>query len=261
MCLTWSVNRPFCFYAGVINDKNFLREMSASQSEEIRKEGNAVYLKAIEDADPISKKSNLNIAIALYEKALRLSTKQTEKASASKNIAMASWKMAKLLCDQGEATKLRHFHFKEAISNFNTAYTYGSCHVQLWIDGILQSMYSCIQDAISHFDAYFKFENQIFCINECISLTAVDHLQAECQLEVANLHFKEGLYALQKRDCMRCLKLMRDSHFPLEEARKWGKDQEHIEMEIATLERDIFLHTCMAESIQARLTGMRSFLK
>ena len=228
-----------------------------SKSEELRLEGNKHYAKASSNFSPAVRKERLSKALNLYHCALKESTKQPEKCSAAKNIAIASWNMAQILHERHESIQLRHMHYRNAILNFNTAHNFGSCKSGLWLDSLTQSLYGCIQDAINDITIGDEliFSKKVLRIEDFIKNVTIDFIKAEFYLELANVIFREGVSALQKGDNKAFLNHMRETYTPVEEARRWGKDQEHIQAEVRVLEQDIFIHTCVAESAQARNIG------
>ena len=85
------------------------------------------------------------------------------------------------------------------------------------------------------------------------------YFQAHEYLEIANHYFNWSVTALGERDYRQCLTLLKDCHFPLKEAQRFGKDDGH-QREYALLEEDIYTQQCVAESVQERIKGNTDFL-
>ena len=61
-------------------------------------------------------------------------------------------------------------------------------------------------------------------------------------------------FHLQKSDYKKCLSAMRECFMPIAKCSRLSKD-DHLLTEAKVLESDVFMHQCMAESIQARAIG------
>ena len=228
-----------------------------SQSITYREKGNKIYTTALATGlSPCLQISRLKEALSLYEKAKNSSRKQDEKCSAAKNVGMSCKRIGLLLSQRNESVKERHYYFKEALINFDITYRFGSCKSLEWMDGILINFRDAIQDAIDDV-SLLDFEQKIVALEDyarCI--VNVDTQHAELLIEIAQMRFRHGISSLQKDDYKVCLYQMHECYRPIEEARKFGKDQQYIMTEVNVMDQDVFVHTCIAESAQARLKGM-----
>jgi hypothetical protein len=110
-------------------------------------------------------------------------------------------------------------------------------------------------DDFETFLSKFSFECRIGFLTQITELISVPELIANVYVHLVQHHFHEGINAWQNGDYMKCRHQMAECHFPLHEARKHGRDQPDVVSEIDVLEKDVHMHTCIAESSKARQTG------
>ena len=91
----------------------------------------------------------------------------------------------------------------------------------------------------------------------CFDTVFFSNLQAREYLEIANHYFSWSVTALGAKDYRQSLTLLKDCHFPLKEAQRFGRDGAHLR-QCALLEEDIFTQQCVAESMQERVKGESS---
>ena len=235
--------------------------MSNSESARYRARGNQCYRSACEAGlSPCLQKCRFQEAISWYEKAKSSGSKHDEICSASKNIATSCKKIALLLGSRYESAKERHFYFKESLENFDKAYRFGNCKTHDWIDNLLMTYTETVQQAINNVENV-EFREKIISLNQYAqSINNAKNLRAELYLEIALLHFREGVSAMTKNDYKKCLYERHECHHPTEEAKKFQIDSEsYIERELRVLEDDITTYISMAESCQARTRGKKYF--
>ena len=231
--------------------------MSNSESVTFRLRGNECYRSASKAGlSPCLQESRLQEARSWYEKAKSCTSKQDEICSASKNIAVVCKKIALLLTGRSKSVKERHFYFKESLENFDKAYAFRDSKTHDWIDNLLMVYTETVQQAINNV-ADIEFKEKIISLNQYAeSIKNAQNLRAELYVEIALLHFSEGVSAMTKKDYKKCLYQIHECHHPTEETKKIQMDSESsIERDIRVLEDDINTYTSMAESCQSRMRG------
>lgn len=231
--------------------------MSNSESVAFRERGNECYRSSSKAGlSPCLQISRLQEAESWYEKAKSCASNQDEICSASKNVAVVCKKIALLLTDKSKSAKERHFYFKESLENFDKAYTFRDSKTHDWIDNLIMTYTETVQQAINNV-ADIEFKEKTTSLTEYAqSINNAQNLRAELYVEIALLHFGEGVSAMTKKDYKKCLYEMKECRQPTEEAKKFQIDSESsIEREIRVLEDDINTYTSMTESCQARTKG------
>ena len=226
-----------------------------SVSNEWRKKGNELYLSASNDLAPCVRQERIKNAITCYSKALELKTNDEELSSAAKNLAMASWRVAKLATEN----YVHVFYLKEASKYFRQAYDASlSCKPPPWKESLLSNTSQFLDDVVQ-FSQTLKFELRSKLLNEIACQIPGGTLKANCYLQLADTVFKAGISELSAGRYKECLKLMHECYTPIEEARRYGHHDPFIEAEVRVYNEDIFIHQCTSESIQARVTGGQLF--
>ncbi|XP_057292718.1 uncharacterized protein LOC130621447 [Hydractinia symbiolongicarpus] len=225
-----------------------------SQSTIYREKGNKYYLSSqCEGISPCLQLSRLKDSLLWYEKAKHASSKQDERSSAAKNIAVASKRIGVFMSERNNSVRERHYYFKEALSNFDLSYRFGQNKDPEWINKLLVSYRETLQQAIDDI-SLLEFEQKMLALRdyaECI-LNA-SHIHSELLLEIASMRFHYGISSFNKKDYKTCLYQMQECYRPIEEARRHGRNHTYVIVEANVMEQDIFLNTCVAESAQVRL--------
>jgi len=84
-----------------------------------REKGNISYRHFMVSDSPECQKSYLESALRSYYRAYETAESSKDKSSAAKNCAMAAWRLATVLSQLDEETKLCEFRFREAIGYFS----------------------------------------------------------------------------------------------------------------------------------------------
>ena len=175
--------------------------MPTSESVAFREKGNECYRSASKAGlSPCLQKSRLQDARSWYEKAKSCTSDQNEICSASKNIAVVCKKIALLLTGTSKSVKERHFYFKESLENFDKAYVSRDCKTHDWIDNLIMVYTETVQQAINNV-ADIEFKEKMTSLNQYAqSIKNAQNLRAELYVEIALLHFGEGVSAMTKKD-------------------------------------------------------------
>ncbi|KAK3084872.1 hypothetical protein FSP39_020577 [Pinctada imbricata] len=237
-------------------------DSAKSSSAHWREQGNAIYITAKDGLPPVIKKDRLRNAANYYYKAFNSSDTEDEKVSAAKNLGMVSWKTAKVDEATTERITIMIHMYKEAFKYFSFAYYHSeSVKPQEWQDNLLSSARSCWEEAkvgrITNQDTHVRASAYL----EIVDSLEFDEMKAECYIELATCHFHAGISSLQNGDFKGGLCELRECYMPVNEAKRYGTDRVTIQAEIRILEEDIFMHQCMAESMQARHIGDSLFDK
>ncbi|XP_076453844.1 uncharacterized protein LOC143288991 isoform X2 [Babylonia areolata] len=225
-----------------------------SVSEQWREKGNSSYRRATDDLSPALRVLRLQEAINSYGRALSTAVNNYERSSACKNMAMANWKMAKAQsANEGPSSKIS-FYYREALSHFQDAKDCGSGRDAAWQDSLVDAGVRCWFDVSERLEEW-EAEERIHELHQLVGYIIDDATKAKEYLEVANHYFSWSVMALGARDYKQTLTLLKECHFPLKEAEKFGRRVPQLTRECAFLEEDIFTQTCVAESIQERMKG------
>ncbi|KAL8559222.1 hypothetical protein ACOMHN_040346 [Nucella lapillus] len=171
-------------------------------------------------------------------------------------MAMATWKMAK--AQRGGSCKVSDsiiiLYFKEALSHFQVALDYGSGRNAAWHDSLTDCAACCWFDVSAMMESW-EAEVRVREMHQLVGYIMDDVTKAREYLEIANHYFHWSLTALGERDFRQCLTLLKECHFPLKEAQRWGHQCPVVSRECPILEEDIYVQSCVAESIQERVKG------
>lgn len=221
-----------------------------------REQGNGIYVTARDNLCPSVRKERLRQAASCYYKAFNFSTNEDEKVSAAKNLAMVSWKTAKVDEQCMERMSLMVHQYKEAFKHFSFGFHHSeTVKPESWRDGLLASAKGCWEELRCGRVSELSMENRAMTYHDLVQHIQIPELQAECYIELANCHFHFGITAIQNKDFKRGLYEMRDCYMPINEAKRCQGEKINIQAEIRILEEDVFMHQCMAEAMQAISIG------
>ncbi|XP_013385178.1 uncharacterized protein LOC106155077 isoform X2 [Lingula anatina] len=229
----------------------------ASVSEMWRKEGNQHYVSVRDSLTPDLRRQRLLSALKCYYKANDFSNTAVERSSAAKNTGMAAWKLAVVLRICNERFSLQQHYFKEAIQHFNLGITSGEpVQSEDWVKKVTGMLFSCTQEALQNC-GNLETDQRVQAIEEYLNYLSPDHPspRTDCFIEIANVLFRAGITSLQIGNYKDCLQRMHQCYQPIEEGKRSARDGIDLLQELQILENDVFIHTCVSESIQARTTG------
>nr|KAG5694170.1 hypothetical protein BaRGS_016016 [Batillaria attramentaria] len=131
---------------------------------------------------------------------------------------------------------------------------YGTGRTWEWLDNLASAGIRCWDDFRERVEQ-LPYENRIRELERLVGYIVDDVTMAREYLEIANTYFNSSVMALGERNYRQSLNLLAECGFPLNEARRlFSRDPSHMR-ECELLEEDIFIQTCVAESIQARMSG------
>ncbi|KAK3092544.1 hypothetical protein FSP39_004187 [Pinctada imbricata] len=228
-----------------------------SNSQKLREEGNVIY-KSVTSTDglcPAVRICRLEKARNLYYRASNVSNASNdEKSSAAKNIAMCEWRLGNVTSDTNEKPSLIVHHFLEALKNFRDALSYGDGIKPMeWTQKVSEFLVSCFRD-VEKFSMDLSTKDRVKVMNKIVPHINLPHLSADIYLQIAQAYFHTGIKALEEKDHKSCLYQMAETNYPINECERLSKSLEFLS-EVAVLREDVRMHTCMAESVQARATG------
>ncbi|XP_025112277.1 uncharacterized protein LOC112575014 isoform X1 [Pomacea canaliculata] len=231
------------------------KRVRLSESTKWRNEGNIIY-KSTEGLAPLLQSEGLQRAVNLYSRALDLAEDAAERSSACKNIAMASWKLAKAKMVLPNAEdKIVFYNFKQALKHFKEAEKSGRSRELQWRESLTTSALECWSDTKKRLDKHENEERKVWELQPLLGLLFHDATLAKEHFAIAQTYFSWSSAALTKRDFRKALSLLGDCNFPLNEAMRLGKEDQDLMKECRVLEEEIFDRKCVAESIQARTNG------
>ncbi|XP_061188601.1 uncharacterized protein LOC133196757 [Saccostrea echinata] len=221
-----------------------------------REQGNGIYITARDNLCPSIRKERLRQAANCYYKAYNFSTNEDEKVSAAKNLAMVSWKTARVDEACLERFSLMIHQYKESFKYFSFGFHHSvNVKPESWRDGLLASAKSCWEELRAGRVSELTMENRDHTYHDLVQHMQIPEIQAECYIELTNCHFHCGITAIQNKDFKRGLYEMRDCYMPINEAKRLQGDKANLQAEVRILEEDVFMHQCMAESLQAISVG------
>ncbi|KAK7479791.1 hypothetical protein BaRGS_00028971 [Batillaria attramentaria] len=225
-----------------------------SESSRLRELGNEAYRRVTDDVSPSVQLVGLQQALNSYDKALAKATNDTDRSSACKNMAMTNWKMAKAKVALDSDRQVVTLYFRDALRCFRDAREYGTGRTWEWLDNLASAGIRCWDDFRERVEQ-LPYENRIRELERLVGYIVDDVTMAREYLEIANTYFNSSVMALGERNYRQSLNLLAECGFPLNEARRlFSRDPSHMR-ECELLEEDIFIQTCVAESIQARMSG------
>ena len=186
--------------------------MSESASAKWRQEGNKIYKSVTDGLAPLLQKSRLEEAVKAYTKALNLAANDDEKASAAKNVAVGSEKLANTLEVLGERSVLVRHYFKEGMQHYCKAMQHGLHKSEEWRLGIRQMSSNCWRQLKDKLDE-LEVDEVIKGLHENVELILEEGTRGEVFLQIAEIYFKAGVVALSKRDFKGSLQVGGDISF------------------------------------------------
>ncbi|XP_033114247.1 uncharacterized protein LOC117114663 [Anneissia japonica] len=226
-----------------------------TQSEKHRQCGNGYYRSVTPGLSPLLQKSRLEQAKQCYTDALKCSSTTEEAASANKNLAMTSWKLASLGQEQKDLRSQIVFFHKDALKYFSRALRFGNdAHIgQSWSESLVQKMHQSLQECLDFVNNQTNMSDE-----------KTDILSMACQLIPAG-EFKANISILYVEHLIgkaidlfqdrKCLSILYDCHQPLEEAKRYGRSNKDILSEVGVMSEEVTMLTAVAEARQALETG------
>ncbi|XP_033125994.1 uncharacterized protein LOC117123998 [Anneissia japonica] len=225
-----------------------------SESDTMRQLGNKYYKTVTNDMSPLLQKGRLEQARHHYTDALGCSSSPKEAASANKNIAMTSWKLAKLEVNQKTRSGLALHLYKEALKGFSEAWERGQDaeNGHPWSDNVVQKMHQCLQESLDFVTNQPNMwdEKKKLLAMACqfvptsASKAELSILYVECLLSKAINLLQEGVFGKSKS-------FLYDCYQPLEEARRYAGSDKDMMSEVRTLHEDVVMQTSVVEARQA----------
>ncbi|XP_072173669.1 uncharacterized protein [Diadema setosum] len=230
--------------------------MPESDSTLQRQRGNQYYRTATQNVGITVRTHRYEAALACYHNALTYSTNGEEEASALKNIAMASWKIASLHTEREPPRDhlVIRSRFKEALKSLCLACEKWCWKNEEWGVQVEESREQCFKESTDWL-ATLDMKERIAGFSDFLGCLTDSVFAAEKYVDYSTLLFHEGVQAWQKGDFKECLRFMMECNFPLNEAERMCQGDPLIDNEITVLREDVYLHTCLAESNQARAAG------
>lgn len=236
----------------------------SSTSVRFREDGNKVYITAKDNIPAKIQLERLQTASNLYYKAYNTSIDMDEKVSAAKNMGMVSWRIGKLKEQlQDRSSVIFHF-FKEAFQYLTEAWTKSrDVKPSEWRDGISTSAFTIWSDLIQNRLSDIVIVNRVKILYDMLQSIEIPQLRAEFYIHIATCHFHAGVTAIQTKNFKAAMYEMKECYLPVTEAMSLGKNLslEHITRDAETLESDVTMHQCLAESMQANQIGEELFNK
>lgn len=131
------------------------------------------------------------------------------KVSAAKNLAMVSWKTAKVDEQCMERMSLMVHQYKEAFKHFSFGFHHSeTVKPESWRDGLLASAKGCWEELRCGRVSELSMENRAMTYHDLVQHIQIPELQAECYIELANCHFHFGITAIQNKDFKRGYNLL-----------------------------------------------------
>ena len=232
---------------------------SNSASKRLREEGNKLLASIDDNLAPVLRKSRLEQVIYKYNQASSAAQDMDEKASALKNIAVVSSKLAKLLNPDKEL-QLLIYHLRTASECFSQS---NSCAEGVksteWKEHLISSIRVFIEGVVE-MAASLTFHLKLSLMEASVYSLDIYSLRAEFSLQIAELCFHESIYQLDAKDFRGCLGRLTDCYRPIEEADKCKCNDATVLSGIAVIKEDVKHHQCRAESLQALNTGVYSLV-
>ncbi|XP_074641672.1 uncharacterized protein LOC141899326 [Tubulanus polymorphus] len=228
-----------------------------SASANHRLEGNSHYVEALRNGiNPSVSEVRLQKAINCYYLAEQTSNTDEEKASASKNYAMASWKIAHVKWARGEKIILVTHNFKEAIDYFMRAQRAGNSKNLTWWQKLEASITECLDAVFEYLLAnYSKGQERGRQLETFARLLPDGISKAKCYLEIARGFFHQGIEDISNGIYVTALSLMKECYYPIEEAARLGRHDVELSSDVRIQREDVFNNQCIAESMQSRQQG------
>lgn len=229
-----------------------------SRSKILREEGNRFYFSVKDGVAPVLKRSFLEKALYKYNQAVNAAKENDEKASALKNAAFASSKLAMLVVLDQEF-QLLTYYLRNTSKYFSQSWIYGeSIKTPQWKEALISSVQAQFV-AIEDMAANLSFGKKLSMMEAYVYSLDIDPVRAELCVKIAELCFHESVYRIDEKDFKACLGRLYDSNRPIEEALKCKSKDSTASTDIAVIKEDVKYHLCRAESMQALHIGMNEF--
>ncbi|XP_065053598.1 uncharacterized protein LOC135682566 [Rhopilema esculentum] len=229
---------------------------SGSVSEQLRQKGNNIYRSITDGLAPVLKKSRLVAALAKYNEAHSHAQNAEEKASASKNIAKASFKLVSFLPVQTEhEIELVRYHAKNAIDSYSQSYVLGqTVKPSTWLQDLVACLQDCWVDLIDIAES-IPFQRRVSLLEECVYSVGIESLRGQYWLQIAEIMFHESVHKLNEKDFRQSLSIIHSCYRPVEEAVKSKRHNPAIMSDVNVMREDLRFHICTVESLQAMSIG------
>ncbi|XP_060065099.1 uncharacterized protein LOC132545430 [Ylistrum balloti] len=231
-----------------------------SLSVKLRKEGNNVYTSVREGLCNSIRFQRFNKAAECYRRAFQAAEEKAEMISAAKNLAMASWRLAKVEIELSMKAANTTRYYKEAFKHFSYTYLNGiSCYTLDWTAKLCASINDCWQDFSCLMNDHFDLEARIDQYYLVLEAVEIDYVRGNFYLNLARFYFRNGVTAIENKNYQRGLSEMRNCSMPIHEARKYCLDKKNVGKECGILEDDVIMHECTADAMQAIAIGDNLF--
>ncbi|XP_021352477.1 uncharacterized protein LOC110449746 [Mizuhopecten yessoensis] len=231
-----------------------------SLSVRLRKEGNGIYTSVTQGLCAAIKLSRLSKAANCYCRAFVAAAKDEESVPAAKNAARTYWKLAEAEIEYHSTASKSILQYREAFRYFSFAYNHGiPCNTSAWKTKLCSYIDSCWLDFRKTTDNHFDMENKIDLYYNVLQTVEIDYVRGNFYLNLARIHFRNGVTAIQNGQYQRGLSEMNNCSMPIHEARKKCLDAKNVGLECDTLEDDVIMHKCTADAMQAIDVGDKLF--
>lgn len=230
-----------------------------STSVGFREEGNKVYITAKDNVPAKIQLERLQTASNLYYKSYNTSKNMEEKVSSAKNIGMVSWRIGTLMDQLNEKISLVLHFYKEAFQHLSEAWQKSrDVKPENWRDGICSSALNVWEEFKQGRLGEIEIGIRVKIWYDILQKISIPTVRAECYVHLGTCYFHAGVTAIQAKDFKTAMYEMKECYLPVTEATSLGKSLslDHITKDADTLESDVTMHLCLAESMQANQIGI-----
>ncbi|XP_071949809.1 uncharacterized protein [Antedon mediterranea] len=227
-----------------------------SQSDLKRGKGNKLYRAVSSGFSPSLIKVRLEKARQCYTEALECATTPKEAAAANKNLAMTSWRLASM--ENLHRRSLVLYLYKEGLKRFSKAWVCGkdAGNDHIWSDSLVQKMHQCLQESFDFVTNQPNMsEEKERLMNLACQLVPTRDLKASVSILYAEFLLSKAINLLQQGVYKKSKSLLYDCHQPVEEARRYGCNNNEVLLEVNVLHEDIVMQTAVVEARQALATA------
>ncbi|ESO85395.1 hypothetical protein LOTGIDRAFT_229418 [Lottia gigantea] len=221
-----------------------------SLSVQWRRMGNEHFKNIPKELSPILVKERLIKANNCYYKADSYAGNPEEKASAKKNLAVTAGRIAEIFRRLKEKNSQIKFYYKECLSQFKEAMTIGSDNTEDWLIDIETKSLNVWLN-LQEFLLDENMEDRIKSYETFIPFIIGSEIKSSAYKDLARCIFHLAISKLVDKDYKASLSLLKGAYSPLTEASTNTIRSKIAEEEIENLREDIFVQTCIAESMQA----------
>ncbi|ESO96147.1 hypothetical protein LOTGIDRAFT_231852 [Lottia gigantea] len=223
-----------------------------------REQGNAFLKKNVEGTAPVICRQNLEKSLQYYYKAENTAGDNMEdRCSAKKNSGIASLKLARILDPRKEKANLIDFYFKQALEKFSEAWEYGRGKSNEWLMGIQTLSLECFINMEDRM-ADDKVEDKVRQLESLTLLVLGKENKASAFSTITLLVFELALTNLAAKNFKVALSHLKDCYYPVSEGLRYS-DSEEMKRTFELHQEDIYIQTCVAESMQALDIGDNMF--